>query len=244
MKIVHDVLEACGYNTKEAFSFTYRWNDTEYCRLVYPYVSEQYPDDVYLLVSLQPEEFTHTLDNAFMSALAITFRKQLFHRSTMDRNTTLLLSCLFNATAQIDHDLRVQLEDDPYYFKKYVFSYTAEDEFAAEHYLEENRRTDESLIDTIRRCLLNTTLFAAYKEKIRDHKAYGYFAELATKVTVLPIRPDSGGTIETVEAIWRKELQKAPAINLNALESILELNAENPDEMLDKWRELTKTVGG
>lgn len=244
MKIIHDVLEACGYSLKEAFSFTYRWNDNEYCRLVHPYVSEQYPDDVYLLVSLQPAEFTHTLDNAFMSALAITFRKQTFHRSTMDRNTTLLLSSLCNVAAQIDHDLRVQLEDDPYYFKKYVFSYTAEDESAAERYLEENRRDDESLIDSIRSCLLNTTLFASYKEKVRDHKAYGYFAELATKVTVLPIRPDSGGTIETVEAIWCKELQKAPAINLKALESILELDAENPDEMLDKWRELTKTVGG
>ena len=132
MRIVHDALKACGYGMKEAFSFTYLWNDVEYCRQVSPFVSEQYPDDVYLLVSIQPTELLHTLDNSFMSALAISFRKQIFHRSAMDRNTTLLLSCLCNTGEQINHDLRVQLEDDPYYFKKYVFAYTAADEAAAE----------------------------------------------------------------------------------------------------------------
>lgn len=244
MKMVHDVLQACGYGVKEAFSFTYRWNDVEYCRQVCPFVSEQYPDDAYLLVSIQPAELLHTLDNSFMSALAISFRKQMFHKSAMDRNTTLLLSCLCNTGEQINHDLRVQLEDDPYYFKKYVFAYTAADETAAEQYVAENSHEEETLIDTIRGCLLNSTMFAAYKGNDPAQRAYVYFVELATKVTVLPIRPNSGGTIETVQAIWQAELQKTQAINLEALESVLELDADKPDEMLARWRNLTKTVSG
>lgn len=244
MKMVHDVLKACGYSMKEAFSFTYLWKDIEYCRQVCPFVSEQYPDDVYLLVSIQPAELMHTVDNSFMSALAISFRKQLFHRSAMDRNTTLLLSCLCNAEEQINHDLRVQLEDDPYYFKKYVFTYTSADEAAAEQYVAENRREDESLIDIIRGCLLNTTMFAAYKGNNPAQRAYAYFVELMTKVTVLPIRPDSSGSIESVETIWFNELQKTQVINMEALEKVLEQNNETPEEMLAVWREQTEVFSG
>ena len=244
MKIILDVLKACGYGVKESFFFTYRWNDEEYCRQVCPFVSRQNPDDVYLLVSLQPAELAQTLDNSFMSALAISFRKQMFHRSAMDRNTTLLLSCMHNEGEQIDHNLRVQLEDDPYYFKKYVFAYTSEDEAAAVQYVEENSQDERMLIETIRGCLLNTALFAAYKRNDPTQKAYGYFVELATKVTVLPIRPNSGITIETVEAIWHTEIQKMQAINLEALESVLELDADKPNEMLARWSDLTKTISG
>lgn len=240
MKMVHDVLKACGYGMKENFSFTYRWNDEKYCRQVYPFVSEQYPDDVYLLVSIQPEELVHTLDNGFMSALAISFRKQSFHRSTMDRNTTLLLSCVCNISERINHDLRVQLEDDPYYFKKYVFAYTAADEAAAKQYIAANSRGEENLIETIRGCLLDPAMFAAYKDNDPAQRAYVYFAELATKVTLLPIRPNSGGKIETVDAIWQTELQKVQTINLEALEYVLELDADKTEEMLTRWNERMK----
>lgn len=242
MKIVHDVLKACGYSVKAVFTFTYQWNEVKFNRQVFPFVSEQYPDDVYLLVSIRPGELAHTLDNGFMSALTTSFRKQEFHSSAMDRNTTLLLSCLCNAGEQINYDLRVQLEDDPYYFKKYVFTYTSADEVAAEQYIAENRGEEEKLIETIRSCLLNPALFAAYKGNDPAQRAYAYFVELATKVTVLPIHPHSGGMIETVEAIWQTELQKTQAINLEALEYVLELDADKPDELLTRWNERTRTI--
>lgn len=242
MKIVHAVLKACGYDAKEAFSFTYQWNEVKFNRQVCPFVSEQYPNDVYLLVSIQPGEFAHTLDNGFMSALTTSFRKQEFHSSAMDRNTTLLLSCLCIAGEQINHELRVQLEDDPFYFKKYVFAYTSADEAAAERYVAENSREEETLIETIRSCLLNPALFAAYKGNDPAQRAYAYFMELATKVTVLPIQPHRGGMIETVEAIWQTELQKTQTINLEALEYVLELDADKPDELLSRWNERMRTV--
>lgn len=242
MKIVHDVLKACGYGVKEVFSFTYQWNEVKLNRQVCPFVSAQHPDDVYLLVSIQPGELAHALDNGFMSALTTSFRKQGFHSSAMDRNTTLLLSCRCSTGEQINHDLRVQLEDDPYYFKKYVFAYTLADEAAAERYVVENRREGEDLIKTIQGCLLNTALFAAYKGNDPAQRAYVYFVELATKVTVLPIQPHSGGTIETVEAIWQAELQKTQEIDLKALEYVLEMDADKTDELLARWNERTRAI--
>lgn len=239
MNMVHDVLTACGYGMKEPFSFTYRWNDAEESRQVCPFVSEQFPDDVYLLVSLRPAELAHTRDNSFMSALAASFRKQRFHRSAMDRNTTLLMSCLVADGEQIDHEQRVQLEDDPYYFKKYVLVHTAEDEAAAQRYVAENCREGQTLPETIRSCLLNTTLFAAYKDNDPAPRAYRYFVELATKITVLPIRPDSEILIDTVDTIWNREIQNNLQIDLAAVETVLELDA---DEMLDKWIELTRVA--
>lgn len=242
MKIIQDVLKACGYGGQDAFSFSYKNDQEAFSRAVYPFVSEQYPDDVYLLVPVSPEVLSHALGDAFLPALASGFRKQKFHKSSMDRNTTLVLICRCAAGESIDHRARVQLEDDPYYFKKYVFVCSEQAAQAAERYLAEHREMGESLTGAIRGCLLDTARFAGYKAGDPEQSAYAYFVELATKVTVLPIQPESKSSIRTVQSIWDEKLRDKPAIDLEALERVLDCVPENdkekfdPDKVLDLWQ--------
>lgn len=240
MKILYNVLEACGYAQKGRFSFAYPWNGSEVSREVSAFVSGRHPDDVYLLGEIAPAELEQALGESFMPILARAFRKQPFHRSSMDRNTTLVLGCRYEKEGQLPHTAKVQLEDDPYYFKKYVFAYTKEQELSAMGWLM-GRQDSGSALSAITKCLLDTTQFSGYKRDPADQKAYAYFVELATKVTVLPIRPNNDNPIKPVQEYWEEELRSTPQIDLEALEQILELDPEKPDEMLDSWIGLTGT---
>lgn len=241
MKILYNVLAECGYAEKGSVPFTYQWKGAEVSRVVSAYASARYPDDVYLLGEIPPAELEQTLSDDFLPALAQAFRKQSFHRSSMDRNTTLVLGCRYEKIGQLPHTAKVQLEDDPYYFKKYVFAYTKAQEDSALAWLLEHRDCP-SMLEAIRGCLLDTEQFAGYKASADAQKAYAYFVELATKVTVLPICPNNDEPIKPVQEYWEEALLGAPQLDPAALEQILELDPDRPDEMLDSWIRMTRPV--
>jgi hypothetical protein len=81
---------------------------------------------------------------------------------------------------------------------------------------------------------------AQVDRKTEAHMAYGFFVELATKVTVLPIRPDGTMEIRSVTEFWQEELEKTPVDNLPAVEEILELNSDVLDDILAKMDGLNK----
>jgi hypothetical protein len=189
----------------------------------------------------------------------------------MDRNITLLLLCKRAKDERIDHDAKVRIEDDPYYFKKYVFVYTEQEEAAAQAYAETREGT---LADIVRGYLMDTGRFAGYKElaaeerkkenekkpakgrkkakaeeepelgeKDREYLAYKFFVELATKVTVMPIHPRSNIPIRSVEDYWQEELREAPVAALDIVKDILEMDSDDLDDVLEKWDKLNKLSG-
>jgi hypothetical protein len=87
--------------------------------------------------------------------------QQEFYSTEMDHNITLLLLCKRADNEQIDHDAKVQIEDDPYYFKKYVFVYTEKEETAA---LAHAGTQEGELSAVIRDYLMDTKRFSRYKD--------------------------------------------------------------------------------
>lgn len=268
MKMIQDLLAECGYAEQQTFSFTYQGEALKWEHSVTPFVSAKGACEGYLLVSIGGRELPNLLKSDFLSRITQELGLQEFYSTDMDRNITLLLLCKRAKDEQIDHDAKVRIEDDPYYFKKYVFVYTEQEEAAAQAYAENREGT---LADMVRGFLMDTGRFAMYKEqaaeerkkenekkpakggkkakaeeepelgeKDREYLAYKFFVELATKVTVLPIRPDGTMEIRSVAGFWQEELQKTPVDNLPAVEEILELNSDSLDDILAKWDELSK----
>lgn len=285
MKLIHDVLKECGYVEATAFSFVdlnetqenAKWKN----RLVTPFLSRTASLETYLMISVEGSELPHLLDGDFQSSIMLSFGKTKFYSPDMDRNTTLLLLCRREEGEKIDHNAKVQIEDDPYYFKKYVFTYTEQEAAAATRYIEAN---PGSLQQIIHSCLMDTALFTEYKnhiaegqknttaskkktgkgrkkaaakpeqasrdnQKTDDHLAYGFFVELATKITVLPIRPSGDTKITPIAQCWENELQKIPKIDDAALTDLLKIVPEDKkekenlkaDDILARWQELTKS---
>ena len=282
MKLIHDVLNECGYTSAPSFLLSNSEDSQENNRktecLVMPFLSKRSSYETYLMISVAGSELPHLLDSDFLSSIMEALGRQKFYSSAMDRNTTLLLLCRHEEGEQIDHNARVQIEDDPYYFKKYVFLYTEKDETAALNYI---KGKNGSLVEIIRTCLMDSTLFSGYKDYIaqkqknadavqkktakarkksttgkqsadqdnqnsEDYRAYGFFTELTTKITVLPIRPVSDATITSIEKYWEDEVQKKSRIDVVALNNLINIVSDrdtdkqklDADEILAIWKEL------
>lgn len=271
MKMLQNLLTECGYSEQKIFSFTYQGESLKWEHSVTPFVSAKGACEGYLLVSIGGRELPNLLKSDFLSRITQELGLQEFYSTDMDRNITLLLLCKRAKDERIDHDAKVRIEDDPYYFKKYVFTYTEQEEAAAQAYAETREGT---LADMVRGYLMDTGRFAMYKEqaaeerkkenekkpakgrkkakadeepelgeKDRGYLAYKFFVELATKVTVMPIHPRSNMPIRSVEDYWQEELREAPVAALDIVKDILEMDSDDLDNVLEKWDELNKLSG-
>ena len=271
MNMIRDLLTERGFSERQAFGITYQAEKMKWEHRVTPFVSNFDSREGYLLVSIGGRELPHLLKGDFLTLIMEALGKQEFYSAELDRNITLLLLCKLEKDEQIDHEARVRIEDDPYYFKKYVFVYTEQEEAVAQVYVETQEGT---LADVVRGYLMNTERFARYKEKAaeerkkenekkpakgrkkfkaeeepelgekdREYLAYKFFVELATKVTVMPIHPRSNMPIRSVEDYWQEELREAPVATLDMVKDILEMDSDDLDDVLEKWDELNKLGG-
>ena len=268
MNMIRELLTGRGFSERQAFWITYQVEKMRWEHRVTPFVSDFGSREGYLLVSVGGRELPHLLKGNFLTLIMEELGKQEFYSAELNRNITLLLLCKRAKDERIDHDAKVRIEDDPYYFKKYVFVYTEQEEAAAQAYAENREGT---LADMVRGFLMDTGRFAMYKEqaaeerkkenekkpakggkkakaeeepelgeKDREYLAYKFFVELATKVTVLPIHPRSNMPIRSVEDYWQEELREAPVAALDMVKDILEMDSDDLDDVLEKWDELSK----
>ena len=92
-------------------------------------ISAENDSQVFLVIECDDSQLADYVDGKIIKEIAVNFRKNEHHRAEMDRNTTLLLVCKHDIDT-IDSSSKVKIEDDPYYFKKYV-----ENQFNCPYYL-------------------------------------------------------------------------------------------------------------
>ena len=147
MNILYELLNELKYQTKESFTFDVTLDDNKTSIIVTPFVSVEYPCQTYLVIEAENQALSK-VNNDYLKALALAFRKADFHESDMDKNTTLVITSARPDTESLNSDAKVKIEDDPYYFKKYVFSYTSASERLATSFLEhkKNRMCERILL--------------------------------------------------------------------------------------------------
>lgn len=247
MRILYEILNELNYSSEDNFSFSYNMKETEQKYDVMPFVSVNHPSQVYLVVKICNSELANILSSNFLTALAKGFRKQSFHRSEMDKNTTLLLGCECKTNESVDHLSKVQIEDDPYYFKKYVFSYSTLEEKRAEEYMQnlKNGSVERfSFVKAVQSYLSNAETFLSYKTNHSNQPTYTYFSELATKMPVFPLQTAAVDEIKSVTAFLSEELEGDTSKNIDALDKFLELNLdfkeESVESILSHWNSIAK----
>lgn len=206
MDILCQVLDELKYEKKDCFTFETgsRAVGTEE---VTPYVSIANKSQVYLLLKIETNSLSQ-IGSRFFPSLAAAFRRQKFHEGEMDKNTTVIALCEDTGPLSSNFKYKILLEDDPYYFKKNIFSYTAEGKRAAEAYIQEraNQSSDlVSIIDTIKDYLMDPQRFDAFKRS--GDAAYRYFAEVAAKISVMPIHIPSVSQVQTINDYIDQELK-------------------------------------
>lgn len=244
MNILYELLNELKYQTKESFTFDVTLDDNKASIIVTPFVSVEYPCQTYLVIEAENKALSK-VNNDYLKALALAFRKADFHESDMDKNTTLVITSARPDTESLNSDAKVKIEDDPYYFKKYVFSYTSASERLATSFLEHNKTecaNEFSYVNEVLNYLMNAEEFGKYKDAKDELSTYSYFVELATKIPAFPLNIRNSEEIKSVSEFLSEQLD-GKDVNTEHLDflafSDLDFIETSVESILAKYDEIT-----
>lgn len=211
--------------------------------VVTPFVSVEYPCQTYLVIETENQALSK-VNNDYLKALALAFRKADFHESDMDKNTTLVITSARPDTEPLNSDAKVKIEDDPYYFKKYVFSYTSASERLATSFLE-HKKTERanafSYVNEVLDYLMNAENFGEYKDKKDELSTYSYFVELVTKIPAFPLNIKNSEEIKSVSEFLTEQLN-GKEVDTDLLDllafSDIDFNEASVESILAKYDEI------
>ena len=247
MNILDVIFKELNYEKKESFGFKFGEDKTY---VVVPFISNEFTGQVFLVLEVHYSDIGIGRNGQFLSNLADAFCQQDIHSSDMDRNTSLIIKSLKPETAEFDEEQImeeiVKIEDDPYYFKKYVFSYSADEEKVAEEFFSKLVEKGKfSYITEIQNYLAETTNFLQYKGNPQEYLLYKYFVELVTKVSTFPLKVVCSGEMINIENLLDEKVQKAFGDNeRQGVDDLLNLQLDfrdgDLDEILKKCNECLK----
>lgn len=244
MNILYELLNELKYQTKESFTFDVTLDDNKTSIIVTPFVSVEYPCQTYLVIEAENQALSK-VNNDYLKELALAFRKADFHESDMDKNTTLVITSARPDTESLNSDAKVKIEDDPYYFKKYVFSYTSASERIATSFLEHKKTecaNEFSYVNEVLNYLMNAEEFGKYKDAKDELSTYSYFVELATKIPAFPLNIRNSEEIKSVSEFLSEQLD-GKDVNTEHLDflafSDLDFNETSVESILAKYDEIT-----
>ena len=244
MNILFELLNELKYQTKESFTFDISSDEDKTPIVVTPFVSVEYPCQTYLVIETENQALSK-VNNDYLKALALAFRKADFHESDLDKNTTLVITSARLDTEPLNSDAKVKIEDDPYYFKKYVFSYTSASERLATSFLEHKkteRANEFSYVNEVLDYLMNAEKFGEYKDKKDELSTYSYFVELVTKIPAFPLNIKNSEEIKSVSEFLTEQLN-GKEVDTDLLDllafSDIDFNEASVESILAKYDELT-----
>ena len=249
MNIILDVLKELNFVLKDTFFIEYEINDNNSVT-VDMLVSSENDSQVFLLINCDNKYLNKMLDGLLIKEMALRFRKNKYHKAEMDRNTALLIISKYLKNEDIDTASKVKIEDDPYFFKKYVFSYDDIELEKANNWMSENDQRGTA-VSLIQECITDTEQFAEYKLNRKNNPVYSFFIELVTKIHCFPMKTVGTKNIKSIDSFLTEQLselrndKKNPIdINQESIESFLDMDIDygNVNDICSKWDEVFGSV--
>lgn len=208
MNIVFNVFRELNYVLKDEFIVEHKIDDNSVMEItVNALISKENDSQVFLVANCDNKLLKFVVEGNLVKDIALRFRKKEYHRAEMDKNTSLLLISKYDADEEVDTSSKVKIEDDPYYFKKYVFSYTDVGLENATAWINEKKGKD-TLVTLIQGYITDTERFARYKENCVNEPIYTYFIELVTKIHCFPMQIVETKNINSTNYFLNQEIDK------------------------------------
>ena len=138
--------------------------------------------------------------------------------------------------------LKVKIEDDPFYFKKYVFAYS---EAQSDEFKKLRKQHNWTINELIQTYIFDTENFSKFKKNGGNEKIYKLVSELFIKIPIIPINFETNGEIKSVSE-YMLDIKKCNDDELDRLDNIIEtLNSpqENMEQLVNKVLEDWGFVG-
>ena len=173
--------------------------------------------------------------------IANYFRENDIYVPDMDKNTSLIYCVKRDIKSNKLDELKVKIEDDPFYFKKYVFAYSEAQSDEFKKLRKQHNWTINELIQTY----FDTENFSKFKKNGDNEKIYKLVSELFIKIPIIPINFETNGEIKSVSE-YMLDIKKCNDDELDRLDNIIEtLNSpqENMEQLVNKVLEDWGFVG-
>ena len=159
--------------------------------------------------------------------------KNFWATADMDKNTSLIYCVKKDIYSDELDKIKIKIEDDPFYFKKYVFAYS---EAQADEFKKLCKQHDKTAGEVIQTYILDTENFNKFKKNGDNEKIYKLVSELLIKIPIVPINFETNGEIRSVSD-YMLDIQKCSDDEIERLDYIIEtLNDSqgNIEQLLDK----------
>lgn len=174
--------------------------------------------------------------------IANYFRENDIYVPDMDKNTSLIYCVKRDINSDKLDELKVKIEDDPFYFKKYVFAYS---EAQSDEFKKLRKQHNWTINELIQTYIFDTENFSKFKKNGDNEKIYKLVSELFIKIPIIPINFETNGEIKSVSE-YMLDIKKCNDDELDRLDNIIEtLNSpqENMEQLVNKVLEDWGFVG-
>lgn len=191
-----------------------------------------------VLQILESQLVAHNNYKDLVIEIASYFRENDVYIPDMDKNTSLIYCVKRDINSDKMDRLKVKIEDDPFYFKKYVFAYS---ESQADEFKKLCKQRGQSASELIQIYIFNTEKFNKFKRNDVNEKIYRVVSELLIKIPIIPIRFKTNGEIKRVSD-YMLGIQKCSDDEIERLDYIIETlnNSQGDveqlrDKVLEYW---------
>jgi hypothetical protein len=197
------------------------------------YKSGELENQVFLILSiLESQLLDDKINEDLIINVANGFRNSEIYESDMDKNTSLIYCVETDISSPLLDKKKVEIEDDPYFFKKYVFSYSNAD---SEKFEQLCNQFGKRPLDFVQSYILNTDNFSAFKKNYKKESTYKMISDLVIKLPMIPLSFTEYKEIKTVteymDAI--EKCSKEEIIRLDqVIEDIANIDLSETDELI------------
>lgn len=213
-RVILNILKENGFDGYERLTNDYLKS------IIFTYRKDNLKTEFYIVVSIDQKEFIGLDENKMFSDISKSLKESSSYIAEVDKNTSLVICVAKDDKLKSEELLgskELQIEENPYFFKKYVLSYDARiaEDIFGEMLKDYNDSTD--ITKYIENFITNPDKFRNFKLNPINNETYMLLSKIIMKVPIIPVKiPDSQSirSLENMiqESIVANNLQKAQAL--------------------------------
>lgn len=176
--------------------------------------------EFYIIVEMLQSEFIALDGNKLFSQINEAVKKSQFYVPEVDKNTSLII-CVEKESENKDEEIlerkELEVEENPYFYKKYVLSYNgrlAKDLF--DEYLS-SYNGDSNITKFINNQINNPQKFIDFKLNAINNEDYGLLSKMVMKIPIIPVEIPDNHSIKSLseiinETVKSEELMEAETL--------------------------------
>lgn len=193
-------------------------------------VSIQNQSQVFLLFPILESRL---LEIGFLDVLpdiAAAFKETQIYEAEMEKNTSLVICVSRDLDSLKLTREAIAIEDNPYYFKKYLFAYHENDNKKFEQLKKEYGC--EQNIEFIQKYVINSNNFEAFKDNPENTETYKMISDLLVKLPIISIGFSKNENLLSVQDFFEEEVNHSSKEKLDQIISIVNSMITVSDEQL------------